>query len=471
MGSPYGKPRESMGVSQDFFRSSRAAAVSSGYRFFRALVRYWIAVAFGKPRVLVADELPPSGPAVYVVSPPGGFLEALFLIATIDRQIGCLVEFGQLRGAWRRFLARRLGMIPYSGEGEGWRAAVEPACNVLGNLGAIAVFAEFQAPAQPKPARFESKAASLVLEAEARNANQLDVMVVPVHLTLSRMRSRAGELLAHFDRRIKPQVYMLPGKSIEERRPVLSAALDEACRNNVFRFQEEDIRRFLKDLEEVLLADLREDFASRPSWKQRVEDFRLSGFVAEWVNQLNWIDPGQLVSLRQSLRAFREAERLASMQALEVEGAGEWIQSAMRRTLGWMETIAGFPIALYGVLNHLLIGIVLHLAGLLRRQGGASRMAVWISRGAVLLIFYIAQILVCDYFLSRAAAGYYALSLPVTALYVWRYVLLIRRSTRFLYLRALAPRQTTLAREKRRRFVRELDAARNAYVEAIGLAK
>ncbi|HET7842335.1 MAG TPA: hypothetical protein VFM21_12045 [Terriglobia bacterium] len=458
-------------MSQDLFRSSRNAAVSSGYRFFRALIRFWTTLAFGKPRVLTASELPPSSPAVFVVSPPGGFLEALFMIAVIDRQVCCLVESVQLRGAWRRFLARRLGMIPFEAEGEGWGTAAESACNVLGNLGAIAIFSNFQAPGQPLPGRFSWNAASLVLESEARNANQLDVRVVPVQFTLSRMKSRAGELFAYFDRRIKPQVYMLAGKSIEERRPVLSAALDEACRKNVFRLQTQDVSRFLGDVKEVLLADLREDFASRQNWKQRVEDFRLSGFISEWVDQLNWIDPGQLASLRQSLSAFREAERCAAMRALEVESAGEWIRSSMRRALGWIETLAGFPVALYGILNHLVIGVVLRVAGLLKRQSGTNRTALWISRAAILLIFYIAQVLLCDHLLGRAAAGYYALSLPIAALYAWRYVLLIRRCTRFLYLRALAPRRENVAREKRRRFVRELNAARNAYVEAVGLSK
>jgi Acyltransferase len=457
-------------MSQDFFRSSRVASVAGGYRFFRGLIRIWIALAFGKLRVLEAETLPASSPAVLVASHTGGFLEALFLIAATNRQLCCFVEGRQISGIVRTFLARRLGMIPYEPQGEGWRRAAETASNVLGNLGAIAVFTGFQPAETQQAARFALSAANIVLEAESRNANQLDVMVVPIHLVLTRIRSRSGELLVYFDRRIKPQVYMLPGKSVEERRPALSAALDEACRKNVFRLQPEDVRRFLADLEEVLIADLREDFASRRNWKQRVEEFRLSGFVSEWIEQLNRLDPGRLARLRQLLSAFREAGRRESLARLEVEAAGAWVQSAWRRTLAWVETAAGFPLALYSLVNHLPALGILRAAGLIKKQSEANRTALWISRIAVVLALYALQILLCDRWLGRAAAGYYALSLPISALYAWRYVSLLRHSTRFVYLRSRAPRRASQAREMRREFVRELDAARHSYVEAIGLA-
>jgi 1-acyl-sn-glycerol-3-phosphate acyltransferase len=454
-------------MSQDFFRSSRAASVGSGYRFFRGLVRLWIALAYGRLRMLAAEDLPPSSPVVLVVSHPGGFLESLFLIAATDRQVRCLVDRAQTRGPLRKFLCRRLGMIPFDAGDEGWRRAAETAMNVLGNLGAVALFTEFQPADRRQPERFASYAAGFVLEAESRNANQLDVTVMPVHLVLSRLHSRPGELLAFFDRRIKSHVYMLPGKSLEERRPALSSALDQACRENVFRLQPQDVQHFLTDVEEVLLTDLREDFAKRRNWKQKVEEFHLSGFVGEWVEQLNRLDPGRLAGLRESLNAFREAQRRASLEKLEVEGAGPWLDSPWRRALGWLETTAGFPVALYGFLNHLPAIAILKVAGLMKKQAGTNRTALWISRAVIVLGFYALQIIFCDRFLGRVAAGYYALSLPISALYFWRYLSLLRRTTRFLYLRSRVLGRANLAREKRRALVRELNDARDLYVAAL----
>lgn len=457
-------------MSQDLFRSSRAGSVSGSYRFFRGLIRLWISLAFGNLRVLAAEELSASSPAVLVVNHPGGFLQALFMIAATGRQLGCLVDRRQIQGTTRKFLARRFGMIPFEAKDEDLRRATETACNILGSLGAVAVFTEFQPAEMRQPANFAAVTAKMVLETESRNSNQLDVTVVPVHLVLSRTRWRDGELLVHFDRRIKPQTYMLPGKPVADRLPALSAALEDACGKNSFRLQPEDIKHFLADVEGVLLADLREDFASRKNWKQKVEDFKLSGFINEWIEELNRLDPGRLAHLRQMLRASQQAEQDAKLRELEVEAAGPRIQSAFRRMLGWAETLLGFPVALYGLLNHLPSLAILRLTGLTKKQNEANRTAIWISRAAIVLVLYVAQVLLCNHLVGRAAAGYYALSLPVSALYLWRYTLLLRNTTRYLYMHARGPRWASEARKKRREFVTELNAARDHYVEAIGLA-
>ncbi len=455
-------------MSQDYFRSSRRPSVSGGYRFVRMLVRFFFTLLYGKMRAPGADDLPQSAPAIFVVTHPPGFLEALFLVAVASRQVHCLLDRKHAAGAWRRFLARRLGMILYQREGESGRRAIEAACNVLGNLGAIAIFAELGEIDQPS--HFALFPATIALESESRNANQLDVHVVPVHLFIPAANLKPREPLAYFDRRIPSQTYMLPGKALEERRPALCAALEEAYRKNVFRLQPDEVRHFLADLEEVLLADLREDFSARVRWKQKVEDFELSGFVREWVEQLNCLHPARLVALRAFESAYREALRQASLERLEIEAAGAWIQSAVRRALGWAETFAGSPLALLGLVNHLLPALTLRIAGIWKKQNEINRAALWMSRGAVILLFYIAQVLLADHFLGRAAAGYYALSLPVSGLYLWRYAWLLRHRSRLLVLHARAPGRAARARERRQEFVRQVNAAREAYIEALELA-
>jgi hypothetical protein len=455
-------------MSQDYFRSSRRPSVSGEYRLVRTLIRFFFTLLYGKMRAPGADDLPQSAPVILVVTHPPGFLDALFLVAVARRPIHYLLDRKHVAGAWRPFLARRLGMILYQREGESERQALQAACNVLGNLGAVAVFAE---PSEiDQPSHFALFPATIALESESRNANQLDLHVVPVHLFIPTANFQPRELLAYFDRRIPSQTYMLPGKALEERRPALCAALEEACRKNVFRLQPEDVRHFLADLEEVLLADLREDFSMRSRWKQKVEDFELSGFVREWVEQLNCLHPVRLVALRALESAYREELRQASLERLEIETAGGWIQSGARRALGWAETVAGSPLALFGLVNHLLPALTLRIAGIWKKQNEINRAALWISRGAVILLFYIAQVLLTDHFLGRAVAGYYALSLPISGLYLWRYAWLLRHRSRLLFLHARAPRRAARARERRQEFVRQLNAARDAYIEALELA-
>jgi 1-acyl-sn-glycerol-3-phosphate acyltransferase len=456
-------------MSEDYFRSSRIPPASGRYRFVRSLVRLWISFLHGGMRVLGAGDLAVSAPAVLVVTHPGGFLDALFLVAACDRPIRCLMDRKLMAGTLRRFLAWGLGMISYEREGEVWRRAIETACDVLGNLGSVAVFTEMNERENSKVGRFASTAAIIALEAESRNANQLDVQTIPVHLFLPAAGARSSERFVHFSHRIPAQTYMLPGRSMEERRQALSAAFEEACRNNVFRMQPEDVHNFLADLEEVLLSDLREDFSARAHWRQKVEDFHLSGFVREWVEHLNFLHPSRLVVLRELHGAYQQARRRASLEKLEIETAGPWIQSLARRVLGWFETVAGFPIALYGVVNHLLVGLFLWGAGLLKKQSEINRATLWISRSAVVLVFYVAQVLVTDHFVGRAPAGYYAVSLPLSALYLWRYAWLLNHRSRLLLLYSRAPRRAAQARDRRREFVRELNDARDAYVESLEL--
>lgn len=450
--------------------TSRRPSVSGGYRIFRGLVRLWVRSTLRKIRMIAADYVPESGPTVFVVSHPGSFYAAVLLVAALDRQLDCLVERDLLRGPWRKLLARGLSMISYEKEGDGWRRAVETACNALGHSHGLAVFAELQAVEASDAKGFARMAATIVVEAESRNANQLDVAVVPAHLLTPSGRSNSSEVIIHVDRRIPTQAYMLEGKNPTERRQALSAALEAACGQNVFRLQPQDVQNFLSDLEEVLRMDLEEEFASRPNWKQKADGFDLSGFVVEWAGRLNVLDPGRLIAVRELLDGYREARRRAALEQLEVETAGAWVKSSLRRAAGWAETLLGFPVALYGAANHLVAGAVLHAAGLLKPRAEMERTALWALRSVSVLVSYAVQIWLCAHFLGRAAAGTYAVTLPLSGLYLFRFVWLLRHRTRLLVLNASAPRKAVALRKLRKDLVKELNAARDVYVDALEFA-
>ena len=456
-------------MAKDLFMTSRRPPDSTGYRIFRRLARLWISLFQPKLRVVGADDLTGIGPALFMVSQPGGFLDAVLLVAASSRQVHCMVDRGDLRGAFRKLIAHGLKMISYEREGDGWRRAVETACNTLGRSRAVAVFAEAQPVEIADTSQFARTAATITIEAESRNANQLDVRVVPTHLLLPARRI-GGERMVYFDRRIPSQAYLLQGKAADEKRQVLCLAIEEICRRNVFRLQPEDVQNSLHDLEEVLREDLAEDFASRPKWKQKAEGFDLSGFIVDWAEQMNFLNPGGLVGLRELLIAYREARRLAALERLEVEASGAWLGSALRRTVGWAETLLGFPIALYGSLNHLLIAGLSYTSGLLKKQTEMDRIALWTARVVIVVVCYAAQIFLCHYWGGRAMAGYYALSLPVSGLYLWRYGWLLRRRSRLLFLNASISRRAVRLREMRKDLVKELNIARDAYVDAVDLA-
>ncbi len=431
------------------------------YRFLRRLVRIWFAVFFRKIRLLGAERLPASAPALVAVGHPASFRDALLLLAASDRKVCCFVPSRVLTSGWQRIFGRALGMIPYKREGEAWRSALKAGAGTLAAGGTIAAFADLEGGSK-EPGKRALAAAAVALEAEARNP-AVEIAIYPGHLFLPVGRSAAGELLIHIDA-------PLARGSVARGAMALGRRIEEAWQENAFRIQPAEFRQFLADLEELLLAALEEDFASRPNWKQQAEGFELSRFVAEWTEQANSLDPGRLVALRAALDDYREKRRRWSLRSFRVETGGDWIGSRWRRMLAWAETALGLPVALYGLAQNLLAGILLSAFGLFKKRDELSAAMLWTFRALVVAFSYAAQISICARVLGRTAAGIYAPSLPLSGAYLWRYRWLLRHRTRNALAAILGPPQAAKLRQRRRRLVADLQKDLNTYADALGVA-
>jgi len=441
--------------------------IALSYRCLRAVLRIWFGAGFRKIRLLRGDAVPASGAVLLVVSDAASFREALMLVAALERQVSLVLDARLLRAYWRRWLARWLGIIPYESGAKGQRAALQAVREALAQRRAVALFAE-PGVKSADITLVGALPASLALETEAEHAGQLGLRVFPVHLFLPGRGSQSGELLIYVNAPLFPRDYLVGGAGdVAARR--FAGALEEALQENAFRLQPPDLRHFLTDLEEVLRAKLEEEWAARPRCKQKVEGFTLSQFVAEWLEQMNFLEPGRLVALREQLEAYCEERRRWWLRQFEVEAAGAWLQSWPRRVWYWLESLVGLPIAIYGLVNHLLAWILLCWAGLLKKDDGRPRTVTWLLRGLIVLGCYAGQILLCAHYLGRTAAGYYAPTLPLSGACLWRYQWLLRARTRLLLLAAHLPRQAQKLRRRRDRFVEDLNRARDAYAQRLGI--
>jgi hypothetical protein len=210
---------------------------------------------------------------------------------------------------------------------------------------------------------------------------------------------------------------------------------------------------------------LQEDWASRPDWKQDTEGFVLSRLVTDWVKQTNYLHPSRLVTLRKSLDDYRHLQKECALRELMVEGADSPLGSGWRRAILWFETPLGLPIALYGLLNHCVIVLVLFLAGSFKRNNSRARTTVWTIRGAVTLGFYALQIFLVAHSRGRAAAGYYAPTLPISGGYLWRYVELVRPQARLLVISLTIPALKKKIKRLRHALLQELDQMLTSYEE------
>ncbi len=362
-------------------------------------------------------------------------------------------------------------MIRLGSAGDGAQRVLEKCSNALAKREAVVVFAEPKKAGAGEPAQLALAAASIALDAETRHSRELGVNIFPIHLFLPVARPQSSELLIHVDAPLVVREFLsASGGGLSERARALAAEVEKAFRQNVFGLRQRDFELFLSDLEEVLREDLEGHWATQPNWKQKSEGFDLSRFAAECVHQLNFLNPGRLVALRESLEVYREARRRGSLRRFEVEAAGAWLQSPWRRTWVWVESALGLPIATYGLINHLLAWIFLFWAGLLEKENGQAKRVKWIARTLVVLGCYAGQVLLCAALLGRREAGLYAPSLPFSGVVLWSYGWLVRRRTRLALAALRVPREARKLRRMRKDLLEQLNHVVHACAEMSGVA-
>jgi hypothetical protein len=432
--------------------------------FFHWLIRCWFALTRRKIRTLRAGNMTAEGPALFAVSHPAGFQHALVLSLGLERPVRCLLPASLAHGPLARFITRQLGIILYEGERLSSEAPLREAIDVLANSGALVVFADQSAPGQSAPGAMVTTSTTLVRHAETQHVGRR-VTVYPVHLFLPEGEASWRESLIYVDSALARPEGTAAAGSPEGKAPTLAAALESRFRENAFQLKPADLEYFLADLEEVLRTGLQEDWASRPDWKQDAEGFGLSRLVTDWAKQTNYLHPGRLVTLRKSLDDYRRLQQQCALREMEVGHADSLPHAGWRRIIVWIESLLGLPIAIYGLVNHLVIMLVLLLAGSFKRNNPRAPTTEWTIRSAVTLGFYALQIFLVAHWRGRAAAGYYAPTLPVSGWYLWRYAGLVQPQARLLFISLTIARLKKKVARLRHALLEELEQMLTAYEE------
>jgi hypothetical protein len=297
-------------------------------------------------------------------------------------------------------------------------------------------------------------------------------MLFPVYLFLPVGHTHTRELLIDIDQPEIAQDYISrAGDSGQDQIQELAKHLERRCQENSFRLQPADLAGFLGDLEQVFRDDLQEELRSQPAGKQKLDGFELSRFAVEWAEQMNYLHPGLLVSLLEPLAAWREARRLGTLHRLEVEGAGAWLNWRLGRGVVWLETVVGFALACYGLVNHLVAIALLYLTGLLEKRSGRGKIMAWLGRALVVLGCYGVEVFLVARFWGRRAAGYYAPTLPLSALYLWRYAWLLRHQTRIAALSFNLSAEDARTKRLRKLFLHEINQVLNQHAEMLALPR
>jgi 1-acyl-sn-glycerol-3-phosphate acyltransferase len=428
-----------------------------GYRLMRRLLRLWFRLFLPRVRLLGAsDRAAPAG-GMLLVWHPASFLDAMVLVSVLDMPVHAVLPRDLMQGFFRGRLAEVLRMIPLEEGPEGIRDALDECIGLAADGECVLIFGE-------QTLRKLAGSLPRQLAEQLARGNAPEVSVVPVYLFVPFQRAQSAEILIYIDEALSIKADAEEAVKAEK----LRKQLEESSGQGRFSLREADMREFLADLEKILVQNLAEDWAARKNWKQHVEGFRLSGLACEWVQGLNRRDPGRLVALREMLATLREAARIRSLHEIELQ-----LNSAKMKSWGWQfavwtETLAGFPIALFGAINHAIALGILKAAGFLRSGPERNPALAWGVRGMIVVATYVLQVALVYHFRGRGAAGYYAPALPVTGLYLWRYAWLVKNRLRLAFLGMRVRGENENVGRLRRLLVEEVSKGTAAFVGAPG---
>lgn len=416
---------------------ARPQNIPIGYRLRRAAFRLGLRLFFPRLRMLGLPKMERRGPAILLIAHPRALPVALLLISALDRRVHSLVPSGQLHGFFRKLAARALEIQAFDCTQEEQNSWLNSCLSVLANHGTIALFApRYPRNGTDRPAVVDFSV-RLAVEAVLQSKTQVQPAIYPVHWFIGTGR-RGPEALMCIDTPLRPRDFL---PKVGEDMAVASENLAEAVRSaieaNIFGLADADLEHFSRELEDLSREHLSKQWSRRPEWKQRPDELELSGSARKWIAEQNRIDPARLVELRESLAAYREADRQYSLGELIVGASGTWQSSQRRVAAAWVETVLGFPVALYGLVNHLPALGILSATGLFRKSPKKDAKVEWLQRIFAVLSSYTLQIFVVNFWWGRAVAGAYALTLPVSGAYLWRYRWLIRHRAHVLVRKAL----------------------------------
>jgi len=442
---------------------ARPQNVPIGYRLMRAAFRLGLRLFFPRLRMLGLPKMERRGPAILLIAHPRTLPVALLLISALDRRVHCLVPAGQLHGFFRKLAARALEIQPFDCTQQEQNSWLNSCLSVLANHGTIALFTpRYPRNGNDRPAAIDFSV-RLAVEAVLQSKTQVQPGIYPIHWFLG-TGCREPEALMCIDTPLRPRDFLpMVGEDMAVASENLAEAVRSAIEANIFGLADADLEHFSQELEDLSREHLSQQWSRRLEWKQRPDELELSGSARKWIAEQNRTDPARLVELRESLAAYREADRQYSLGELIVGASGPWQSSKRRVAAAWVETVLGFPVALYGLINHLPALVILSVSGLFRKSPKQDPKVEWLQRIFAVVSSYTLQIFVVNFWWGRAVAGAYALTLPVSGAYLWRYRWLIRRRAHVLVRKALrSVRLSHVARAREsvlRRISREIEAS------------
>jgi glycerol-3-phosphate O-acyltransferase / dihydroxyacetone phosphate acyltransferase len=398
------------------------------YAAVRLVVRFWLWFCFKPVDVRHPERVPADGPVLLCINHPNNLIDSLVVAAALRRQVHFLAAAAMFRNPlFARFL-RACGAIPVCRKEDDPdkmdpNARAFAACSqALERRRLVAIYPEGTTHAEARVQRIKSGAARIALGHEAARPGELSL--VPVGLTFEARKSFLGRVLVSFGEPIPMAPYREahredPSKAID----ALTRAIQWAMEAELVHAERIEATELVRAVEELhrsaLISEL---LATRGLDAWQIDPVRLSRGIVDAVNYLKARDPERVERLWQRIQGYRAL--LAECRVKD-----EAVQARLRRPLrrervrrSW-EAIVGFPFFVYGaVVNGLPYLIPRWLARRLAQKETDYATVRFVASVVAFPLFWTLETWVVGRLTNVAGAAVFALSLPLTGLVAYRYL-------------------------------------------------
>jgi glycerol-3-phosphate O-acyltransferase/dihydroxyacetone phosphate acyltransferase len=409
------------------------------YRLLRALGRLALRWFYREIEVVGMERLPVEGPVLLASNHPNALVDALVVGCTLSRTVVLTAKATLLENSITRMLLRTAGVVPLRRVSDAVRpggdGVLDPARNadafatvldVLEAGGVVLLFPEGKSHSDPALAPLKTGLARIATMARVERG-LMTVPIIPIGLTFERKWEPRSRVLMH----LGPPIVVGAGDHEPNDVANLTRHVDAGLRAVTLNFRStEEAHRVLSI--STIIADLLDEFRPLHTPDPPLENqVRVAHRIAGIIARLSEIDPDVRPRVEQFLA------RLASFEGvIEANGiTASDVQMSARATAGaWfvirevlIAAVAG-PFALWGRINHWApLRIARSLALKMSRTPDEPAMNTIVAGLVLVLAFYITQVSIVAWWLGWAVAMVYAVSLPLSATWDFRYADRLRR--------------------------------------------
>jgi glycerol-3-phosphate O-acyltransferase / dihydroxyacetone phosphate acyltransferase len=419
--------------------------------------------------------VPSAGPVLLCVNHPNNFIDSLIVGGAVRRKVHYLATAAMFRN---RLMARFLlacGAIPV------YRKQDDPdkmdrnldtfaacfAAFARGRL--VAIYPEGTTHAEVRVQRIKTGAARIALGYEADHPGELSM--IPVGLSFEARKSFRGRVLVAFGEPIRPAAYLAAYREDAMKAvDALTRDLQWAMEAQVVNVERIDDQRLLRAVEELYRDDLtRQVMDARGLARRDVDPVRLSRSIADAVRHFKATEPTRVESLWQRIQAYRSLLARYRLRDEVVRARRQRLPARTRLVYSW-DAVVGLPFFGYGaVVNALPYFVPRWLARRMARKETDYATIRLLASVVAFPVFWALEIWLVWRAAGPAWAAAFALSLPLSGLIAYRYLIgagWLRSRLRFA---RLAATQNQMARRlvaEREAIVVELERAKQDYLAA-----